>query len=352
MTINAANKYEKLSLAYYFLPLLAIWLILSFISHHLCCIPNETAALKAAAEAEANALPMSMPEATHADTAKNETKEQTSAAPAVRLKPVAAGAAPFAVSFLNAKGDTPVFAGSDSFNFPVDDFIHTVPLSGALQNNLVLLRQHLGKHPKKRLNVVGKYLASEKNRTMFPNLGLARANDMKAHLVSMGFNPKQINMQARLSDEAEPDQNGILYSMADFEVDLLSDDLLIQEKNELALIKERIITEPLVLMFQVGEAEIGMSDKQREQMLNIVNYVSKAKGAKVKVTGHTDSLGTEEDNLALGKDRAEFAKKFLMDNGMEAEVIAVYSRGETMPIATNATEEGRAQNRRTVVTVE
>ena len=55
--------------------------------------------------------------------------------------------------------------------------------------------------------------------------------------------------------------------------------------------------------------------------------------------------------MRLGKERAEFAKSYLMKNGIAADKIIVSSKGQSQPIATNATEEGRVKNRRTVITL-
>ena len=62
--------------------------------------------------------------------------------------------------------------------------------------------------------------------------------------------------------------------------------------------------------------------------------------------GHTDSDGTEEYNMRLSKNRVEAVKDFLVANGVAPERIKTSYYGESRPIASNATEEGKAQNRR------
>jgi OOP family OmpA-OmpF porin len=75
----------------------------------------------------------------------------------------------------------------------------------------------------------------------------------------------------------------------------------------------------------------------------------KAKGARVvdiDVIGHTDSDGTEEYNQALSVRRAESVRDYLVSEGVDGSIIDVSGQGESNPIVSNATREGRAQNRR------
>lgn len=71
----------------------------------------------------------------------------------------------------------------------------------------------------------------------------------------------------------------------------------------------------------------------------------------VDVIGHTDSTGSEEYNQRLSERRAEAVANYLKSRGVQPERIAVYGMGETQPIATNATPEGRARNRRVEIRI-
>ncbi len=70
----------------------------------------------------------------------------------------------------------------------------------------------------------------------------------------------------------------------------------------------------------------------------------------IEVAGHTDSVGSEETNLALSRRRAEAVVEYLVDNGADPARFVVIGYGEAQPIADNDTPEGRAMNRRIVFT--
>jgi outer membrane protein OmpA-like peptidoglycan-associated protein len=67
---------------------------------------------------------------------------------------------------------------------------------------------------------------------------------------------------------------------------------------------------------------------------------------RLDIAGHTDNLGSDKTNMALSKARAEAVKSFLVQKGIAENRITIYYFGESKPIASNDTEEGRAKNRR------
>ena len=111
----------------------------------------------------------------------------------------------------------------------------------------------------------------------------------------------------------------------------------------------RIVLEAGVL-FDVGEAAVR--DEAAETLEELVRRVAGLRPRRVVVEGHTDAVGSAEDNRALSRRRAQSVPSFLAGtdalSGVEFEVRAL---GETRPVATNETEEGRALNRRVEIVV-
>ena len=74
--------------------------------------------------------------------------------------------------------------------------------------------------------------------------------------------------------------------------------------------------------------------------------------ANVVAEGHTDGIGTVQYNLGLSQRRASSVRKYLVDHGLAANRIRTEGFGKSRPVATNDTEDGRAQNRRVELRVE
>lgn len=73
--------------------------------------------------------------------------------------------------------------------------------------------------------------------------------------------------------------------------------------------------------------------------------------SEVQLTGHTDNTGNAETNRALSLDRANAVRTMLVNEGVTGDRISTQGFGQERPIASNDTEQGRAQNRRTELTV-
>lgn len=98
--------------------------------------------------------------------------------------------------------------------------------------------------------------------------------------------------------------------------------------------------------FDFGKAEI------RPDSRTILDEVGRAlldrPGVRIEIQGHTDAIGSDEANLRLSRRRAEAVRTYLLGafRQLEPDRLDVRGYGESRPIASNATEEGRAQNRR------
>lgn len=104
-------------------------------------------------------------------------------------------------------------------------------------------------------------------------------------------------------------------------------------------------------LFDLNKATVKASGKAA---LHELDETIKARGAKVvdiSIVGHTDSSGPAEYNMALSLRRAEAVKDYIVSEGIDPSIIKVSGEGETNPVASNATPEGRAQNRRVDILV-
>ncbi len=97
--------------------------------------------------------------------------------------------------------------------------------------------------------------------------------------------------------------------------------------------------------FRKGSAELTtFAQVELQKMLTHIQELSTT--SKLKILGHTDSIGDNTYNLELSQKRAASVKKFFVKNGITSERITTKGIGEASPIATNQTVEGRRLNRR------
>jgi sodium-type flagellar protein MotY len=90
-----------------------------------------------------------------------------------------------------------------------------------------------------------------------------------------------------------------------------------------------------------------------QKLDNIVAYIKADPSIKeFYIDGHTDSVGTREDNMALAQNRAEEVKRYLVEKGIPESAITSRWHGERYPIARNDTVANRAKNRRVTIRLE
>ena len=89
-----------------------------------------------------------------------------------------------------------------------------------------------------------------------------------------------------------------------------------------------------------------LSPAAQDNLLRKAEWLRENPAATVTVEGHCDERGTNEYNLALGDRRAESAKAFLVDLGIDPARLTTISYGEERPVDPRNTEEAWAKNRR------
>jgi DNA-binding response OmpR family regulator len=108
---------------------------------------------------------------------------------------------------------------------------------------------------------------------------------------------------------------------------------------------------PLVFTTGAGDEEVAVRAMKSGADDYLVKDHERAYLKKLPLTieGHTSSEGKREKNMELSKARAESVKAYFVSKGIEASRITAVGYGPDKPVADNATEEGRAKNRRVEV---
>lgn len=182
----------------------------------------------------------------------------------------------------------------------------------------------------KILEIIGKYRKDEANNTTFDNLGLARADEVRKLFGELP--DERIRLLSRLTDIKEGDKSS-LFESCDFAYKVNS-----------ASIKE---VENKTRIYFPFNSTNKLKDAEVEKYLDDVATRVKQSGESIELEGHTDDIGSDASNITLGQRRAEIIKQYLLSRGVSESKISVSSKGESNPIATNATNAGRSENRRT-----
>ncbi|HBB9961234.1 TPA: OmpA family protein [Vibrio parahaemolyticus] len=105
--------------------------------------------------------------------------------------------------------------------------------------------------------------------------------------------------------------------------------------------KEVLVTMNAGTLFGFDSVQIEQNDTIDTVVKDILDN-----DAHVSITGHTDSSGPSSYNLKLSQRRADALKQYMIQRGVPSKLITTQGFGESMPITSNESAEGRAQNRR------
>jgi OmpA-OmpF porin, OOP family len=103
------------------------------------------------------------------------------------------------------------------------------------------------------------------------------------------------------------------------------------------------------IFFDFGKATLRQeSFPELDRLVEIMKENTKM---EIELSGHTDNVGSDADNLKLSDDRAKSVRDYIVSKGIKAERINAKGYGESKPVADNGTEEGRQENRRVEFTI-
>ena len=103
------------------------------------------------------------------------------------------------------------------------------------------------------------------------------------------------------------------------------------------------------IFFETGKFEL--QNESKSELDKLVALLNDNPNLKIQIDGHTDNVGQQKDNLALSNNRAKSVVGYLLSKGINQQRLSYKGFGATKPVADNNTEAGRAQNRRTELSV-
>ncbi|ETD36128.1 cell envelope biogenesis protein OmpA [Pseudomonas chlororaphis subsp. aurantiaca PB-St2] len=103
--------------------------------------------------------------------------------------------------------------------------------------------------------------------------------------------------------------------------------------------------------FEFDSAKLTAADKTKLDTI-ATRLKQEAPSAQLRVTGHTDSVGSDAYNQRLSEKRARSVTEYLISAGVpRSSFVSVVGAGESQPVADNKTADGRAMNRRTEIKI-
>ena len=241
---------------------------------------------------------------------------------------------------------------------PVDAFSFNLNSAKLNKNDgiakeLKKVSTHLKDNPERGLNLNGTYFGNEKKGNIsFDNLGIARAEALRALLVKAGAPEENITVSGELLNSIST-SNDILYNPVEF---VFSEKKTEGMSNDESLgdgigsVRTSVL-DPYVIRFATGNNDVDMSDDLRAYLDEALAYLGSNPGTQLIVTGHTDNKGNASANKKLSLDRASKVRRFLRNNGVASKQVVAEGKGDTQPLEDNSTEDGRRLNRRVEITI-
>ena len=110
-----------------------------------------------------------------------------------------------------------------------------------------------------------------------------------------------------------------------------------------------VLNMPSSVTFGFDSAELTAD--ARSALNEVANVLTQYTDTRVNIAGHTDSTGDASYNQRLSERRAQSVGNYLSQNGVSSMRLNTMGYGANQPVASNATEQGRAQNRRVEITL-
>lgn len=263
-----------------------------------------------------------------------------------KVPPTAIKSDNFVPFVLNGSGFE--YQTNDNLKFLKNNSALIQPVSDSIAIGIENLKTFLVSNPKQKVTITGYATSDETNTTKFENLGLARANEVKNFFVSKGLASSQFDTKGEIINSWKTSADTLLGPV---EYKFETADPTAATTDEWSVLKEKINANPLVLHFNTNKSSLNLNEEDKQKVSDILKYLGAVKDASVLIVGHSDNVGNRDANIVLAEKRAEFSKNYLIKNGIEASRIATESKGPDEPIGDNSTTEGKASNRRTVITI-
>lgn len=195
-----------------------------------------------------------------------------------------------------------------------------------------------GNNDKSILEIIGLFYEGESAPAGYETMGLARATAIRDAFFK-NIPEERIRLRGRLLNTDPPADQNAWFPASEFKW-VAKEEVIPETVEEVA--------DGAIIRFPYNSTEKDYDPKVDAYLQSLAKRVAQT-GERIELTGHTDNKGQEDYNMKLGANRASQIKSILVKLGVKAELISTSSKGMSLPVAPNATEEGRHNNRRVEV---
>lgn len=215
----------------------------------------------------------------------------------------------------------------------------SVPFSKEIDDYLAKLIDDRSQH----LKIIGFYGHKEENHSLFPNLGLARANNLKKLFLDRNIDGSRIHIDGKKMKSEDPE------IVSTLNLAVIENGKPMGNATEY---KVQFEHNPIILYFKPGTDELVLSDEQRESIYDLSQFMSLDKKLQVDLSCHEVSASSREKNNTLSKEKGQIVWKQLMESGMDVSRMNVIAYGQDRVISSNNTPEGKAKNSRIEISID
>lgn len=241
---------------------------------------------------------------------------------------------------------------NDNFVFDYNSVQFLMPLSEVMQIQVQALATYLKEHPDRQLTLTGYNHPDETHYGSRINLGWARANALRGLLVTAGAPTTQLLVKGiseeRLAVLPSDLYDQFLPNAMGFEFGTLSEKRVKALEKEIAA-AELALKKRQVFRFKdfgVKENKIVIDEDLKTYLNELILYLSSAPKAVIYVVGHSNTLITKEESALKGRERANYVRTFLVEQGILPARIRTTTAGDSHPLGRRETKYGQQINRR------
>ncbi len=236
------------------------------------------------------------------------------------------------------------FTSKEVFSFHLSDATLVLPLSSI--ELIKSLANHLHDQPERMLLLSGKYIDGERNRSPYPNLGLARAKAIKDLLVEYGANPEQINLESKIIGLHYLVEDRLLggvdlhfttkeKAVGDDSLEMANSDEVTSENPP----KKVPAGKPQAILFKYDKEIFTLAKKNRSVLDSLRRLVRNKPEHRLILSGYSSKDEEKAVSGNLAERRSLAVRRYLVDTGVRRKNIII----ESHPGAAHGEDQQRVE---------